>query len=310
MGGVNQKRAVDAVSKTTFKKLGQTVRGSCKETTASDLAPLVDQVKRSQQPVTPSEVTRETALHSPTRGRPTSILARKRPPSSKSRSKSPKKKRGKKKLKKLKKNKVKQVPEFDIQFGGSEIDGMYRQSRSPSRLSMMSQASRMSKLMGKSDDDDDSIFREDAIMEEITTHEAAKTGNEDALELSLRRGSGITVTTLSPHALQRNVIEETDEDGLTPLHTACKFLKAGCARILLEHGADVAKEGPKKLTALHLAARQRSSTQKEAKRKSIFLQIENEKEEIEINSNTQQLTNQDIPPPEDLLFISISSFSF
>ena len=29
--GVNQKRAVDAVSKTTFKKLGQTVRGSCKE---------------------------------------------------------------------------------------------------------------------------------------------------------------------------------------------------------------------------------------------------------------------------------------
>merc|ERR1719318_591336 len=136
-------------------------------------------------------------------------------------------------------------------------------------------------------------------MEEISIHEAAKTGNEDALELSLRRGSGLTVTTLSPYALQKNIIDETDEDGLTPLHTACKFLKAGCARILLEHGADVFKEGPDKLTALHLAARQRSRTQKEAKRKSIFLQIENEKEEIEINSDAQ--VNQDIPPPEDLL---------
>merc|ERR1712179_87510 len=162
----------------------------------------------------------------------------------------------------LKKNKVKQVPDSEVI--GSDVDDMYR-SRTPSRLSMMSQASRMSKLRG-SDDDDDSIFREDPIMEEISIHEAAKMGNEDALELSLRRGSGLTVTTLSPYALQKNIIDEIDEDGLTPLHTACKFLKAGCARILLEHGADVFKEGPEKLTALHLAARQRSRTQKEAKR--------------------------------------------
>ena len=288
--GVNQKRAINAVERTGTKKLGGAIRGSCKETTHGDLAPLIQTRVR---PLTPEA---KSTTGSP-RGRGT---ARKRPKSasrsSKSRSKSPKKKKGKKKLKKLKKSKVKSIPEFEL---NSEADDM--NSRTPSQLSRMSVGSRMSKLLRSDDDDDDSIFREDAIVEEISIHEAAKTGNEEALEMSLRKGSGLTVATLSmnTHALNRNIIDEVDEDGLTPLHTAVKFLKSGCTRILLEHGADVFKEGPDKLIALHMAARQRSRTQKEAKRKSIFLQIENEKEEIELNSST--VINQDIPPPEDLL---------
>ena len=289
--GVNQKRAINAVEKAGTRKLGGAIRGSCKETTPGDLAPIL---QTGVRPLTPEA---KSSTGSP-RGRST---ARKRPKSasrtSKSRSKSPKKKRGKKKLKKLKKNsKVKSIPEFEL---NSEADGMH--SRTASQVSRLSIGSRMSKLLKSDDDDDDSIFREDPIIEEISIHEAAKTGNEEALEMSLRKGSGLTVATLSlnTHALNRNIIEEVDEDGLTPLHTSAKFLKAGCTRILLEHGADVFKEGPDKLIALHMAARQRSRTQKEAKRKSIFLQIENEKEEIELNSST--VVNQDIPPPEDLL---------
>ena len=56
---------------------------------------------------------------------------------------------------------------------------------------------------------DESIFREEPIQEEISIHEAAKTGNEDALELSLRRGSGLTVTTLSPNILNKNIVDDT-----------------------------------------------------------------------------------------------------
>ena len=69
--------------------------------------------------------------------------------------------------------------------------------------SMMSRMSQRQFLEREGFEEEDDMFREEAIQEEISIQEAAKSGNEEALETILKQGSNLTVATLSPNMMMQ-----------------------------------------------------------------------------------------------------------
>lgn len=88
--------------------------------------------------------------------------------------------------------------------------------------------------------EDRSILTQSITMEDI--HAAARAGDIDTLRKALDENSGVVDTA-------------TEEGGYTPLHFAARHGHVAIVKLLLEHGAQIAKKSATGNTALHFSAK-------------------------------------------------------